>query len=134
MNSDAELKFVSSKFARNESFSQIRDIRGDHLCPTWGDLDKVNKIVGGINPSNARQLLTGFGAVVLARDLQIVRNACAHVSPDKIREIRALSIRYRVTELAHPSDVIFWIDASTGATALEAWSDELNSAASLAVS
>jgi len=103
------------------------------LEPTWGDLGKANEIVRELMPTNEQQLLTAFGAMNLVRDLQDVRNACAHISADRIQDMRNLRTRYDVTKLLHPSDAIFWIDPITKDYSWRSWVKEMKRFASLAI-
>lgn len=128
-----EIRFAAMKAARNQSPGVLRPIGGDHLEPTWGDLSKFNSIVTQLNPSNDRQLLSAFGSAVLIPDLQTVRNACAHVSEQRIIDIRAIQVRYIQNHFLHPSDAIFWVDPITNDFSWLSWVDEMKLAATTAV-
>src|SRR3546814_8226481 len=73
----------------------IRALHGSHLEPTWGDLTKANLIVTGIESTNQVQLLTAFGGGFAIKDLQLCRNASAHLTKDLLRDVNAAKVRYR---------------------------------------
>lgn len=129
----SEIRFATMKAARQQPVGTCRAIGGDHLDPTYGDLSKMNKIVSALMPSNSSQLLSAFGSAVLLPDLQTVRNACAHVSPDRINDIRSLQVRYDNTDFMHPSDTIFWVDPTTNDFSWHSWVDEMKLVANSAV-
>jgi hypothetical protein len=132
-NSIDEIRFLAMKAARNNLIGTPRPISGDHAEPTWGDLTRINQIVFNLAPSNRGQLLSAFGSSVLISDLQKVRNACAHISPDRITDIRSLQVRYRNNDFLHPSDALFWIEPASGDFSWSAWMDEIRLVAALAV-
>ena len=111
----------------------IQPLRGNHLEPTWGDAGKINKIVNFIWPTNANNLLFGFGLRRISLDLQTVRNACAHISADRSNDINRLQLKYSNTHYSHPSEVLFWTDPSTGNEAWQVWIDELKLSANFIV-
>ena len=121
---EAEIAFAAMQLARSQSIRNIHPIAGSHLEPTWGDLNKFTLIVTGLSPTNQNQLLTALGVCILLRDLQLCRNSNAHISADRIREIRAASVRYLQPKFDHPSDLIFWIDPSTQDYVWKTWIDE----------
>jgi hypothetical protein len=97
--------------------------------PTWGDFTKAGRIANGFASSNSNQLATALGAASLSQDLQQVRNACAHITSDGMRTIRAMRVRYGSTAFVHPSDSILWIDGVTNDWAFKAWINELQAIA-----
>src|SRR3546814_13626681 len=101
--------------AQGKSVSKIRALHGSHLEPTWGDLTKANLIVTGIESTNQAQLLTAFGGGFAIKDLQLCRNASAHLTKDLLRDVNAAKVRYSETRAAHPSDLMFWVDRATKA-------------------
>lgn len=123
--SESELLYVCRTAANGAQLRAIRPLIGNHLEPTWGDHIKINRIVDAIKPSNEASLLTGFGLRTISLDLQAVRNACAHISPDRVNEIQRMRIRYADTSFLHPSDVLFWTEPSTGLEVWRVWIDEL---------
>ena len=130
---ESQLLFVCRAAAFGQPVTSIRSLRGSYLEPSWGDAQKINRIVNRIRPTNANNLLTGFGLRSTSVDLQVVRNACAHMSSDNLEKIRQLQTRYADTRFSHPSDALFWTDPITGFEAWEVWIDELAASASAAV-
>ena len=122
---ESELLFICRAAALGHPVTRIRPLIGNHLEPTWGDARKINRIVRAIQPSNKSNLITGFGLRSVSLDLQVVRNACAHISSDQIDEISRMKVRYANTHFSHPSDVLFWTEPSTGNEAWRVWIDEL---------
>lgn len=121
---EAEVAFAAMRLAHSRPIGNIRPIAGDHLEPTWGNLNKLSLIVTGLAPSNKQEILTATGACVLLRDLQLCRNSSAHISKDSIRDIRSASVRYTSPKFEHPSDIIFWIDPDTQDYVWKTWIDE----------
>lgn len=111
----------------------IRPLRGSHLEPTWGDARKIQLIVNCILPTNHLNLLSGFGIRTTSLDIQTVRNACAHISLDRINDIRSMQTKYSFTHYNHPSDVLFWIEPTTGNELWQVWVDELKASAAAVV-
>lgn len=72
---------------------------------TWGDANKMILVVNGISPSNAPRLLNGFGAMTHVKDIQSVRNACAHKCNEVIASLKAeLMTKYNIRTVVHPAD------------------------------
>src|SRR3546814_1871622 len=93
-----EIAYVAKLLAQGKSVSKIRALHGSHLEPTWGDLTKANLIVTGIESTNQAQLLTAFGGGFAIKDLQLCRNASAHLTKDLLRdEIGRAHVRTPVT-------------------------------------
>lgn len=128
-----EIRYLAMKAARNETIGKPRPILGDHTEPTWGDPAKINNILSKLSPSNCNQLLSAFGSSITISDLQKIRNACAHISADRIADVRSLQVRYDKNNFMHPSDALFWIEPNTGDFAWSAWLSEMNIIAAAAV-
>lgn len=132
--SRSQLLTVCRAAARREQISRnIRPLRGSHLEPTWGDDGKILLIVKFIMPTNHSNLLSGFGIRTTSLDIQTVRNACAHISADRVNDIKGLQTKYSQTRYSHPSDVLFWIEPSTGNELWQVWIDELKASAAAVV-
>jgi hypothetical protein len=132
-NSEPEICYVARELSFRRSVTRIRPLAGSHLEPTWGDLGKLNLILSGIAFSNQAQLLSAFGAALALIDLQICRNASAHINSDTLATIRSARVRYQDTQFAHPSDVIFWVDPRTRDYVWKTWVDEITIVSNLAV-
>jgi hypothetical protein len=125
-----QLRTAASRIARGQPLPNIiPPISGFHQEPTWGDIGKATRIINGIAPSNMSAMLSGIGIVTRGNDVQTVRNAIAHLSSDRIADIRALQLRYLYTSFRHPTDVIFWKEPTTMADAWAAWIDEYRASA-----
>jgi hypothetical protein len=130
---EAEISYVSEKLSKNQSIGTIRPLAGRHLEPTWGDADKINRISIGICASNSGSLASAFSGVSMISDLQVCRNACAHLNSETIASVIAGRVRYNDTFLRHPSQMIFWSDPMTKDFAWKAWIDEMILVADFAV-
>lgn len=132
-NSVNEIRYAAMKAAQARPIGALRPISGDHLEPTWGDMGKANRIISALTPSNSSQLLSAFGSSVLISDLQKVRNACAHVSSDRLNDVRSMQVRYSHNRFLHPSDCIFWVDPRSRDYSWVSWVDEMKLVAMAAV-
>ena len=133
-NTDAEIAFAAKKLSQNQAIGNMRAISGDHLEPTWGDFSKLSLIISGLGPTNAQTLLTGFGSLNSISDLQLCRNASAHISSERIADVRNAKVRYQSTKFYHPSDMLFWIEPYTNDYLWKYWADEILAAGALAIS
>jgi hypothetical protein len=131
-NSDLEIAYVAKQLSNKVNITTIKALSGGHLEPTWGDINKLNLIVNGIGSTNNPTMASAFGAGTLLLDLQICRNACAHLNYDSIQRISLARARYNLTNFHHPSDVIFWIDPITNDFLWRSWVDEMDTLSELA--
>jgi hypothetical protein len=129
---DTELAYIASKAAKGHPIGSIRPLIGFHLEPTWGDLNKVGLIANGYGLSNGPQLATTLASPSSLKDLQICRNACAHLNADRIADVREARIRYSSTSFMHPSEMMFWVDPATSDFLWRTWTDEMRLAFGLA--
>ncbi len=130
---EPEIAFASLRLSRNENVGTIRPLTGRHLEPTWGDSVKTNRISVGLGASNSGTLASAFGGAILVSDLQICRNACAHLNLDSLALVSAARVRYDDTSLRHPSEMMFWTDPSTNDFVWKSWIDEMMLTADFAV-
>ena len=128
-----EIAFVARQLANSRTVSVVQSLSGMHLEPNWGDLSKVNLIVTGIASTNRDQLASAFGAGLAILDLQLCRNASAHLNQERIADISAARVRYSQTAFIHPSDAIFWIDPWTSDYLWKTWIEEIDVISDLAV-
>jgi hypothetical protein len=112
---------------------RIRPISGMYAEPTWGDTSKIAKILAGLAPTNQASLSTAFGSIVIAKDLQTVRNTCSHINSETIAALNSIRVRYDDNKFRHPSDAMFWVDPVTKKWAYEAWVTEMGIAARFAI-
>lgn len=129
-----ELREHARRSACSQSLSPGKTIKGDHLEPTWGDIRKATLVINSLQPSNAAAIQRGLGVLTFALDLQIVRNAAAHLSPDRIADIRNMQLKYAKTSFRHPTDALYWIEPTSNVAAWRVWIDEMRSASTLMVS
>ena len=130
-----EIRFACMQYSRLEpvSIDKLRPITGDHREPTWGDFKKLERVVRGLQPTNMQQLLSHLGTARSIGELHTTRNACAHISADRLRDIRHLSPRYDHAHYEHPSDVMFWRFPGTSVFSWNVWLEEIRSAIGSAV-
>lgn len=123
---ESHLLFVAMKASNGKPPGTIKAIAGSHVEPTWGDIDKAISVVNGLNPSNASQILAGLSLATSASDLQLCRNANAHLGPDQFDRLKAARVRYLDTRLMHSTDMCVWVDPATEGYLWDTWIDELN--------
>lgn len=82
--------------------------------PTWGDPDAFVRIVQRLAPNNQAQLVAAMSAAsTFAKDLQIIRNACAHKNHQTVTEVQNIRSRYTVFAITHPTHSLYWIDPNS---------------------
>lgn len=128
-----EIKFISMLLSKGQIIRNIRAIRGSHEEPTWGDVSKINLIASGLGLSNASTLTAAFSAAQTIQDLQICRNASAHLNRAALARVRGLSTRYNSDTLFHPSDLIHWVDTRTRDFLWRSWIEEIDIISELAI-
>lgn len=100
--------------------------------PTWGDPQKITRIITALNPSNSSTLLSIFGSANSIRHLQITRNACAHKNSETINSIRSLSLDYSFSKINHPTELAWTIHKTSNEIAIYYWLYEMNQIADYA--
>lgn len=131
--SDLEISYVARQLSNNNPVGTVRALNGSYQEPTWGDSNKLNRIANGIGTSNSVHLVSAFSACVSLKDLQLCRNASAHITSDNIQRLNSAKIRYVETKLQHPSDLIFWIDPVTRNYLWKSWVNEMLLIGNLAI-
>lgn len=86
-HSELEIAFIASQLSNRRNIGTVRPLAGHHLEPTWGDVTKLNLIANGMNTTNKAQLVGAFSAALSLQDLQLSRNASAHLSTSAIAGI-----------------------------------------------
>lgn len=124
-HAEAEIAYICMQLARRQPIGRIRAIRGPHLEPTWGDVDKAILIGGSIGVSNQAQLLSALSIPSAVKDLQLCRNATAHLGSSTFADLRAAKVRYSDTRLLHPTDAIVWVDTATSGYLWDTWVDQI---------
>ncbi len=102
--------------------------------PTWGDLSVFIDIVNKIRPDNYNNLLASYGSFSSLKQLQYIRNACAHKNVETMDEIRQLSSVYRGGKIKSATDLAWRINISESVHGIELWIFEMNLIADLATS
>jgi hypothetical protein len=122
---EMEIAYVARELSQGRVANAIRPLQGSHLEPTWGDLKKANLIAAGIASTNQANLVSAFGVGLAVSDLQMCRNASAHLNKDLISNVVAARVRYSDTRFLHPSDMMFWVDPATKDFVWKTWIDEM---------
>lgn len=130
---EMEIAFVAKKLSNRETINHIRPLQGSHQEHTWGDLSKMNLVATGIGCSNSPTILTALSACLRIEDLQLCRNASAHINNSTLQSVRASKVRYNDTKLRHPSDMIYWTDPTSNDFLWKSWIYEIELAAQFAI-
>jgi hypothetical protein len=109
-----EFLFIARELSLGRRPARVRPLRGSFEEPTWGDVSKLIPIITGMAPTNQSVLLGGFSGVDRIKELQIIRNASAHLGKDGVQSVERMRGRYTVNHFRHPSDVIFWCESVGG--------------------
>ena len=132
--SDPEIAWIAKRLAERNSVANIRALAAMREEPTWGDVSKLNLITAGMPTSNQSTLVSSFSAPISLKDLQLCRNASAHINRDVISDLNKAKVRYSSTALIHPSDVMTWTDPQSGDFVWRLWVDEITAVSQLATS
>lgn len=115
--------------SRPSKISPTGRLNSMYAEPTWGDISKLPDYVKVINPNNIAQLLAAFSLSSLRspKDLQIIRNACAHRHVELlVGDIRRIRIYYFSPTLNDPSDIVWQVEANSKILAIYCWLDNLS--------
>lgn len=124
-NSEMEIAFVALRLSHNEPIKRLIPLKGSHLEPSWGDVGKAQLIAAGLGTSNANTIASALSASIRLNDLQLCRNASAHLSASLLADIRSRKVRYLDTTIMHPSDMAFWVDPTTKDFLWRSWLEEM---------
>jgi hypothetical protein len=104
------------------------------LEPTWGDPDVLLGIVAALAPANG-PTLSGMCtmASASAKNLQVIRNAAAHLNSQTTAEVTKRSSSYTTFSMTHPSQALFWVGTASGMYLLSEGVDALKIAAMFAI-
>lgn len=130
---EMEVAYLAKQLSNSQPIRSIRPLAGSHQEHTWGDLSKVNLVASNIGCSNHASILTGLSACVRIQDLQLCRNASAHISKSTLQDVKAAKVRYLDNSFKHPSDMICWVDPSNSDFLWKSWIDEIKLASYFAV-
>ena len=102
---------------------RIKSLREE---PTWGDQTKILDSINALRPKNCSSLISAFGLSLRGpKDLQIIRNACAHLNGDSLALVRQIRIYYLSPFLNHPSDLAWQQENKRRQTAFYLWLEDL---------
>lgn len=121
---DYELFYVAKLLGENKPINQIKQAKPQHE-PTWGDVNKLSLIFTLSNTPNSNYVSSPLSSSFLLKDLQMVRNASAHITSHTIQNIKDARVRYSSTKFNHPTDTIFWVDPQSNDYLWKAWVDEM---------
>ncbi len=130
---EMEIAYVAKRLSNNVAVNRIRPLTGSHQEHTWGDLSKLNLVASRIGCSNSSSILSGFSACLRIENLQLCRNASAHISVATIQGVKASMVRYQNTNITHPSDMMTWVDPTSSDFLWKSWIDEIRLASEFAV-
>jgi hypothetical protein len=99
--------------------------------PNWGDLDVFIRVVNSIQPNNHQTILASFGSFSSLKQLQRVRNSCAHKNVETMAGVRQLSSDYDFQRLDFPTDIAWKTNISENVYGIELWVYEMNLIADL---
>lgn len=129
---ESEIAFVAKQLVTQNAIRRIKPLPS-YQEPTWGDPKNIARILSGICCSNSNDLKAAFGGSKRIEDLQMCRNACAHLTSDSLLKVRAAKVRYQETTAFHPSDLIYWVDPNTNDFLWRSWLDEIEMISELAI-
>lgn len=122
--SEAEILYVAKQLSLNQKVKTIKSL-SHHQEPSWGDISKSIQIASNITISNSTTILSALSIPLAVPDLQICRNASAHLTTHQMAQLAATRVRYNNTKMSHPSDAALWIDPSSGGFLWKTWVDEI---------
>ncbi len=102
--------------------------------PTWGDLDVFLRIISRVQPSNEQQLSTAYGSFHNIKQLQLIRNACAHKNQETFLDVKLLNRHYSGAAISRPTEVAWKFNPAKRALAVDIWLYEMRMIADLATS
>lgn len=123
--------YEASCYAKNKSVNATGHSHFMHYHGhTWGDTSKIIVVINGLLPTNKSRLLSGFGAMTHMRDIQLVRNACAHKTNEVISDLKSTLIaKYNSLTIKHPSDYAFASTLASNDIAYFVWVNEMKNTA-----
>lgn len=102
------------------------------LEPTWGDVQKAQDVIRVLSPANAAQLISCLGSVSRGPiDVQLVRNAAAHLNQQTFAAVKGLSLYYNAARIRHPAEVATWTEPTSRDFVFIAWANEMRLLADL---
>ena len=129
---EPQVTYVLRQLAARRSINVGPVLLGMYQEPTWGDLDKLNLMAVGLNATNSSVLASAFSCGLVLRDLQLCRNASAHLNRESMGQILSARVRYSQADFSHPSDLMLWVDPSSKDYVWKSWIEEIDIIAELA--
>lgn len=126
--SDPEIAYVIKQISQGKGIGTVKALPF-YSEPTWGDTSRMIQAVAGLGTSNTASILSALSIPASIDDLQLCRNACAHLGIDQLTALKGARVRYSSTYLLHPSDAATWIDPATGGYLWNTWVDEIRTTA-----
>ena len=128
--SEARIGYLAKCAIFGATTKPNKAIRARRQEPTWGDVDKLMKIIQTINPANTNNLLTGFGLPLKGvKHLQVVRNANAHLNSETMTAVRDLLFDYGLSQILYPADLAWEIDPNESTHCVYSWLGDLRTMA-----
>lgn len=131
--SEMEISYVAKQISLRKSVTCIKSLSASYQEHTWGDVNKALMVAAGIGCTNNNDILQGISGCSRIKDLQVCRNASAHICADTINEVNLAKVRYLDNSFKHPSDMISWIDPATRDFLWKSWVDEMDLASDFAI-
>ncbi|WP_404933716.1 hypothetical protein [Nitratireductor sp. L15S-10] len=128
-----EIAYLAKEFSHSRNPKKVKPLSGSHLEHTWGDISKINIVANGLKCSNLQSILNAISLCNRITDLQLCRNASAHLSKDSLISVKKAKVRYSENKFEHPSDMIKWIDPSNNNFLWKSWIEEIEIAAEFAI-
>ena len=132
---EMEIAFVAKQLShrRPRPVNQIRPLTHNRNEHTWGDLGSMHRVVSRIGCSNMNSIRVALSVCSRVKDLQLCRNASAHINKSSLQDVRGSMVRYLDTKLRHPSDMMYWVDPDNNDFLWKSWIEELEIAAEFAI-
>lgn len=123
-STEYELFYLANMWGDNKAINQVRSAKPQSE-PTWGNVDKLSIIFNNANTPNAATVSPPLANSQLLKDLQVVRNASAHITSHCLQNVNLAKVRYSQTSYKHPSDVLLWVDPLSKDYLWKAWISEI---------
>lgn len=125
VNSGQRISYETKQAIHGKAIQPTRTINFMRHEPTWGNQSALLKAIPILAPNNAGALMTGFGLSLYAPEhLQTVRNACFHINAESMSKVKRLVPFYVGKGLAHPTDLMWWLEPTSKADAIFFWLEE----------
>lgn len=123
-STEYELFYLAKMWGESKTINQVKSAQPQSE-PTWGDVSKLSVIFNNASTPNAAIVSPPLANSQLLKDLQVVRNASAHINAHCLQKINLARVRYSQTSYKHPSDVLLWVDPLNNDYLWKAWIIEI---------